>query len=419
MKTWVAALKWVGFWLACTIVVTVLNILTLFSPPMTPDVAEARGFSQDTAYVAGLGPVAVNIDSFDFVKSAADPATALDSTDWRQQRPLLSLMIWVLAKPVQVVPAELTDGPDWLTFNGWLDEYHGYIALNALLLGAGLAMFLRLLPAKTLSQWLASLPFIVMLSINEVTRAFFWTAHEQMFTIAVASGAMLAFVRAWQHRLDANWALVGVSALLAAGLLAYGTTIIIFVGLALIFAARRAWRQLGLLSAITLGPYLLWYVFVRLTTGGFFVYESYKNRTFVWIFDAAKQGPNEVVSAIEGKIYGFWQVGEYVLANPLLILTFMTLLTFLFANFRDIDTTLISSAALYFFLAAGFFWAFGGYSTRHAWALVPGVLLAGAAIAIGGYKSARRNWRWVYPTSGIALTATYAYVWTTTGGPYG
>ena len=413
------AARLIGLWLVCTIVVTVLNVLTLFSPPLTPDIAEAKGFSKDTALVAGLGPVAVNIDAFEFVKSAADPATALNPTDWRQQRPLLSLTVWALAKPVQIIPPEFTTGPEWLRFNGWLDEYHGYLVLNAFLLGAGLAMFLRLLPLRSATAWLTALPFLVWLTINEVTRAFFWTAHEQMFTIAVATGSMLAFTRAWQHRLDQPIPLIGVSAILAAGLLAYGTTIIVFAGLFLIFLFRRNWRQLATLSGVTLLPYALWYLFVRTTTGAFFVYESYKNRTFVWVFDAAEGGLQNLWNESKGKIYGFWQVSEYVLANPLLLLTLVILLTFLFANFTQVNVTLISASALYFLLAAGFFWAFGGYSTRHAWAMVPALLLGGAAIGLGGLATAREGWRWVYPTMGLSVTAVYVYVWTTTGGPYG
>jgi hypothetical protein len=413
------AARLIGLWLICTVVVTVLNVLTLFSPPMTPEIAEAKGLSKDTAFVAGLGPVAVNIDSYGFVQSAADPATALAPTDWRQQRPLLSLTVWALAKPVQVIPPEFTTGPEWLRFNGWLDEYHGYLVLNAFLLGAGLAMFLRLLPIKGLTAWLTTLPFLVWLTINEVTRAFFWTAHEQMFTIAVATGGMLAFTRAWQHRLDSPGPLIGVSAVLAAGLLAYGTTVIVFVGLFLIFLVRKNWRQLAILSAVTVLPYAIWYAFVRITTGGFYVYESYKNRTFVWVFDAAKGGVGDLWAESKGKIYGFWQVSEYVLANPLALLTLVILLTFLFANLTKVDVRLISAAALYFLLAAGFFWAFGGYSTRHAWAMVPAILLSGAAVGLGGSETMRAKWRWVYPTMGVSVTALYVYVWTTTGGPYG
>ncbi|HEU0298235.1 MAG TPA: hypothetical protein VFR37_02250 [Longimicrobium sp.] len=355
--------------------------------------AEANLRCLNPVNLGGRLHVDLSCDSGMFLLLAEEPGRVLreDFRIW-QSRPLFGGLGWVLSQPFRAVGMEAVGrrlpASAWAPGRGGAPEgrmlpyYAGFIVLNALLLAAALMLFRRLIGARSYRDPAIVLPAAVLLA-NEVTRAYFWTPHLQMFNIFVPVLSLWLF--GWlQPRLGTlGWPrAAGIGVALGVGALAYGAFAVPAAGAALLLLARggtparRAARAAALLAAFAL-PIAAWTAFVVARTGSFYSHEIVRYRQFVWLADAAATGPAAFLATLAANLGQYAMVLGRVAAFPALVVTVLALALHLPGGARRPEGHPRRAAAVLVYLLVGipFFALMGFYATRLAWTVVPALLV--------------------------------------------
>lgn len=272
--------------------------------------------------------ISLNCDSPEFMRLANTPSALLEPNNTRTSRPTMILaasglaaviaplvpspgMVGVAASrkdidPSRAASAMRTMGP----------AYVAYLILNvAILCGAFLVMRHMMVgaagpvarPFADANLAMVVTGFGLLLISNDVVKAFVWSPHTQLFNVLVPVLCIWALWMSWQSRLVERWYAVPMALGIGFGVAAYAT---FFVCLACMLApwvvrqwltgfpygAGRIVLRTTVVAAATLLPYLAWYLFVKGTTGSFYVHEAKFNQV-IWIADAWRSGPTTVVLA--------------------------------------------------------------------------------------------------------------------------
>ncbi|NVO85630.1 hypothetical protein [Hymenobacter terrestris] len=267
-----------------------------FSPaPLTED--EYCGTYLHLSSFAGF---MANCDGFEYMESARYPARLLEPQAVRQSRPLYVLLGTAVGYPVTWVMQGLQAGgllPAAVVaklpakYQPLLGFYIGYVLLNfGLLLGALLLfrhLYYRLTDGRGQPLVLAAL--LVFLISNQVTKAFFWTVHQQMFTFLVPLALLWL---ALQLRQQPRWraALLGLALLGGLLALAYGSFVLVLP--VLIYGLWLLRRQKPLLTltarallltSLFVLPTLLWILLLQLRGVAYYNHEAEAYHQLVWL----------------------------------------------------------------------------------------------------------------------------------------
>ena len=294
------------------------------------------------------GPIHLtkNCDSEEFQYLARDPALMLtEERKTRQNRPLYPALGWLIAAPIRLSGLESLGarilgrqdaGESGPAPGRYFPEYVAFIVINLVLLAVSVIILLRLLGARSVFETAALLP-ASMLLINEVTKAFFWTPHQQIFNVFVP--VMTIYLYRWmQTRLPAmQWTTVSaVGIALGVASLAYGVfavsaagaVLCLVVGGRLHSSRRLFWRRAldsTLLLAAFFAPVLAWTAFVIARTGSFYSQEIDLFRQFVWMIDSLRsEGLQGLASDMIRRLPAFSETFMAVIWFPLLVLTAVT-----------------------------------------------------------------------------------------------
>ncbi len=283
--------RWRPLILGTTIGVGLLTFLTLFRP--LPDESELDCPTSRVIHLNGAMGIVWNCDSSLFQEVSAHPGKLLEENHPRQARPTYALVGWLLVQTVGRFSGLFGLG-DWQGEDA--RPYVSLVLLNVLVLIAATALFIRiLLPLGT--PWLLAAVLTVPVAYNHVTVEWTLTPHQQIFAMLVPVVTVLVTRRAllappsWRTAL--GW---GLAVGLAAN--AYGSWLIAVpvVALALWLASRdrpgvvRAGAFVGGAAA----PLLAWMLVCKIVAGSYYNHEAVFYRQFVWILDAAGQGPGEL-----------------------------------------------------------------------------------------------------------------------------
>jgi hypothetical protein len=336
----------------------------------------------------GLGFV-VNHDSYGYLEVAQEPGRLLKPREVRQSRPLYALLGAAVGYPLTAALAgagRLGLTPRWppeeQRFYGF---YGGYVLLNGLALLASLLLFRKLFEEFTVGRGQAWQFYALawVLVANPITKAFFWTAHQQMLAFLVPLFCLwLALAvgrRAW-----GGWPLAGLAFGLGWLPLVYGSFGLAWPALAYgawraeASAGRRGWGLAGrlLLSAALFAlPTLLWIALLRAVGTTYYNHEAVRYHQLVWLLDAAAQpGLGGVVAD---------KLGSYLASLHLMSLWLLGTAGLLLATWwrqrRRAATLLLpapAAAALGWVGGCfiGFFALLGYYPERLAYTLLPLVL---------------------------------------------
>ncbi|WP_426493269.1 hypothetical protein [Hymenobacter sp. 102] len=241
-----------------------------------------------------------NCDGFVYMEGARHPARLLEPREVRQSRPLFILLgtavgypiTWAVqglqtsgllsARAVQKLPAK---------YRPLLGFYIGYVLLNYAVLLAALLLFRHLyyrLTAGRGSPWVLTALQVFLIS-NQITKAFFWTVHQQMFTFLVP--LVLLHVALQLHESDQwrGW-LPGLAMLGGLLTLAYGSFVLLLPVLLYGLWLRR--QQLTvertllgatLLILLFTGPTLLWIGLLKLRGVTYYNHEAEAYGQLVWL----------------------------------------------------------------------------------------------------------------------------------------
>ena len=418
-----------------------------------------------------FGPlhVVINCDSYEFVKLADNPALLL--TDERsklwQSRPLYPVLGYFAAMPfkasgilIQVgmsvigikggmvieasgksvnfnsVRYEIDDTAKSvvmaqgksINFSSMISGYLGYLTINMALLVIALIIFCRLLSnSSQISTWLI-FPASLLL-VNEVSKAFFWTPHLQIFNILYPILTIGIGCKIIENRTIRLKKILLIGMAIGVACLIYGAFIVTAFSAAGALLIKQEsngkfWRSRVLpascLLLATIVPILTWIGIVKLFCGSFYSHEIQVHRQFVWIFDAARLGWVNFSTVALANISTFYSMLAAVSIFPLLVLATVrisvSILQPKMLNIPLAQTRNIASAmGCYFCAAIPFYALMGFHATRLVWCLtVPLILL----IAID-LRNIEANYKSRVPSLvSIIVTVLYIAFWTMSAGPY-
>jgi len=265
-----------------------------------------------------FGPFGVSIicDAPAYMNAALKPSSLLKKEATWQSRPGYPFLAYALMLPFKWVHQGILGGLHEQFFLNFAPLL-AYLALNLafLFLAARLAT-LALFRASVIDAprhypcgWRQPFLFVLLLLFfNDVTKAFLWTPHTQMFNIFTPSFALFALIAV--ARADRpQTTLLPLAFAGGFGTLIYGTFAVTIPALAAglwlnhaLLRPSRLWP--ALLTLIAAGfvfalPGSLWFGFVWLKTGSFFSLEIEKYRQVVWMADVYTQfGPLKLMAGI-------------------------------------------------------------------------------------------------------------------------
>jgi hypothetical protein len=278
----------------------------------------------------GLGFI-VNHDSYGYLDVAQAPGRLLLPQEVRQSRPLYALLGAVVGYPLTAalgLAGCLGLAPAWLPaelrFYGF---YSGYVLLNGLTLLASLLLFSRLFDALTAGRGEAwqcyGLAWILV--ANPITKAFFWTAHQQMLAFLVPLFCLWLALRLAARPLPVGRLAGGAMAL---GLLplVYGSFVLAWPALAYGLVRRAGGQRWGslagrlALSALLFGlPTLAWIALLRAHGTTYYNHEAVRYHQLVWLPEAwARPWPEfsaEVLTKLRGYVASLQVMGAWLLVG--------------------------------------------------------------------------------------------------------
>lgn len=347
----------------------------LFSPPPTGGADEFWG------YYNALNPqmgFVVNGDAYDYVADAQRPGLLLAPRQVRQSRPLYIVAGAVAGRVLRPVAGLLPAGfyqavlpaqtPTFLQF------YAGYVGLNFAVLLGSLLLFRRLYRqfAGERGDRLVFYGLAVFLISNQITKAFFWTAHQQMFTFFTPLFC-LALVLYLQRRPLRQFQLAGLALGLGLLPLVYGNFVLC---LPCLWYGGLRWQdtpvgrlpgQVLLLGLLFMLPTLGWIGILHLHGVAYYNHEAERFRQLVWVLDYWQISPG----AFGAKL---WENLLTFLANLPAIAPFLIvagLLALVPRRPLGSPTADRTALALVFGLFFVFFALLGYYPARLTYCLVP------------------------------------------------
>jgi len=367
------------------LLVIFISILWLFSPrPTSPGDYCGHYVSINSR----MGFV-VNCDAGTYAAPAERPARLMQSQEVRQSRPLYVLLGTIIGYPLGGLARLFVPGIDPRT------PFHvGFAMLNLVLLASSVLLFDALLSSAGVDR-LVIIPLAVFLIANDVTKAFVWTAHQQMFSLFTPLVALYLYQRiAGSPALPRLrfWALS-----LALGLLplVYGNFLVILPTLLVADALATGWNRggkfagmvsrFGLAIVAFLLPTIAWIALVTWRSGSYYNHEMVVYRQLIWMADAAQTGVGGFLRTAAHNTRSF--AATFVTPEMLPFLGVCVLIPLSrtmrpadprpapFGIDRRIDARACLVVDAVFFL---FLWALGYYQTRLTYSLIPPALCLGA-----------------------------------------
>lgn len=370
-----------------------------------------------------------NCDSHGFIELAHDPRKIVGNK-W-QARPLYLVLGWIMAIPFRVprsvaYRAGLTRDP----FSNPDPYYAGFVLLNWLLMVGAAWVFLLLVGPGSLFESRILLPLTILL-VNEVTKAFFWTPHLQIFNVFVPLFivAMVAWLDERVSRMTwRSFALVGV--LLGLASLLYGVFVIAVLALtvALVRDTLRNKRNklpaiasAGAMLAAFLVPIELWRWLVISKTGAFSVLEIYRYHQFVWITEDIAQTPRRLLPDLVQNIGVFLHTLPVVIVFPALVICGVVIAAQALEKPMTASansTRVLRGILSYYAVSIPFYALMGFYATRLSWALVPplALILSFAIKSLDGGMSEAQRRR--LKAALAVMSCVYVAYWIGVHGPY-
>ncbi|MBX0291308.1 hypothetical protein K3G63_12720 [Hymenobacter sp. HSC-4F20] len=366
----------------CTLLILLATVSFLFSPPPKTE-AEYCGTYLHLTSFAGF---TANCDGFVYMEDARHPARLLEPKEVRQSRPLFILLGSAVGYPcawaVQGLTAAGLLPPQLLAhlparYQPLLGFYIGYVLLNYVVLLGSMLLFTRLY--HHLTQGRGSRPVLVALLVffasNQVTKAFFWTVHQQMFTLLVPLCCVYLLLESTRPDLRrpgriAAWALL--TGLLA---LVYGSFVLVLPCLLYSVWQQNKLRRLPYFLILGVGvgllfllPTLAWIGLLRLQGVTYYNHEAEAYHQLVWLLDIFRLPGAGFAVVVQ-------QNASRFLATLPAVGLFVGLVLGLFGWWRyarwPVERQPVEVLVGLLLLFAGFFAGLGYYQERLTFILVP------------------------------------------------
>jgi hypothetical protein len=399
--------EWIGAWLVGIVILLLVRWRDLATPRLdvvSPGPRRARWGLITTGSLAGvlagahfllLAPMAkslfcaqpirvnrfmaypLNCDSPLFMKLAQHPRVLLQYNDLRQSRPGYVAVGAVLTRVLGPVASHL--GLDRAYGEPTRPSYIPLILINLVVIVAAVALLAWLL-GRFGTPVAVVIALCSLLVLNDLMKAFFWTPHQQMFTLLVPL-ATIAFGR-WVILRKPSWpimATVGFGLGLAS--LVYANWLITVAVLAIILLARG---RRGLAAAAALcGTFAIlpvfWIWLCKRLSGSYYNQEVARYHEFIWLPEAAGKGWHALTSGLEVASVG--SMREVLGADALVIAVLAGLVVAAvlarvkLTSASPEESALLVASGLTIALSLLFGWGIGIYATRIMFAAFPAILV--------------------------------------------
>ena len=284
-----------------SILILLSNACFLYSPKPTIDTEFWGEYVPLNPYAGFI----LNYDSNEYIESAMSPSVLLRENYVRQSRPLYSVVASCVGYTVHYISSPFKNLFE-LTLKKSM--YVGYVFLNFTILLLSLYFFdkiVRILTAGNIS-YTTTLMLSVFIASNFMTKAFFWTAHQQMFAFLIPLFCIYISIKWLKVMSTKNIYLYFF--MLGLGMLMYGSFLILFVS-ALLYLCYILYDDKKLMSNHTFGflfiscilfllPTLLWILFLKYKGIEYYNHEIVRYRQLVWIIDSLSVSPTNFATAL-------------------------------------------------------------------------------------------------------------------------
>jgi len=293
-----------------TILILLLNICFLFSPKPTPDTnfwGEYIPLNTHTGFIR-------NRDSNEFIESAISPSALIRENYVRQSRPFYIIVASGIGYGIYYTSAIFKSV---YVLNYAKSMYISYVCLNFIILLLALILFEKIAIILTSN----AIPFVVILTLsvfiasNFMTKAFFWTAHQQMMAFLMPLLSIYIAMHI-NKGIQAKW-MFALFFMMGVGMLAYGSFLILFsvfmMQLCYIYYKEKKIFTFKFIAFLGVGcllffaPTVLWICFLKYTGVEYYSHEVVQYRQFVWMIDALSVSVPVFVSTFYINVLDFFK----------------------------------------------------------------------------------------------------------------
>ena len=359
----------------------------------------------------------LNCDSAVFMKDAQDPIRLFNSSSVYQDRPLPTLIVSTLSKIWHyfAFPDYYRNvvGNSGISYNYSLVTYGCFILINAIVLSIACWLGLNL-TSKFFTKNKIDLAFypvvacliVSVISMNEITKTFFWTPHSQMFNLLLP--IYLFYLLQFRNiSVSSKFYIYNCFALYIL-LFSYAFFILLVLPLIII-----RWKSFKLRASIILFVTMVYFsypVFMELLGGEYYSLGFEKYRLFLWFFDALSGDTGAPL--IKDNFY------EFIKTFPVLpiCLISLILLYILLQNKKIIILIfkLVNVEFLLFFIYLSFLSVYGYYARRLTYSLIIFLILILVKIVMYNFRIISA--KLLMPTS-VMICGFIFYSWLFTNGP--
>ena len=402
------------------LLILILHVSLLFSPP-----PETGKTDPNVRYVSinRYAGFFLNPDTYGFIFPAIKPGLLIINRSQRQSRPLfiltgsaigysINFLTWPIRQQITNFYRKFWRGTyseKQILLIG--DFYLGYLLVNLLILWIALYLFEKIFfdsrnAGPKGRNCYKYFPMIFIAS-NPVTKAFFWTVHQQMFALLTPILCVYILYRFYRITVAVSYMKM-LGFFLAAGLLLlmYGNFILLLPVLLICFIRNlkeyksfKQWpgalmKASGLIMAFFL-PTILWIGILKGYGVSYYNFEMQEYHQVIWIPEALNHSVSLFLTQLRENTLEYFQT-----MRQLLILMFFSLIIFAYSKFdipwgnRFLRGVLF--IIFYFFL---FYWLLGFYEARLTNTLIPLIV----CFWLAGLQQRIREKKMIFILSSLAL----------------
>lgn len=408
------------------LIIFITNLCFLFSPEPQNKEMPAGHCKHSYVRLNKYMGFPMSCDAVTFMRSAVDPSYLLQPGFIRQSRPLYVIMgtvvsyfVYYITYPFhnwaekhlrQILSQDFSDN-ELKKSTLYLSSYIGFILINATILLISFFLFEKIV--KQLSgPWkngrVLFILFLLMLASNQLTKSFFWTAHQQIFNILTPLLCVYTGIKIVKAGMSPGKILL-LSFTGGLLLLVYGNSLLLLTTIlfCFVFTAKKNWTSnkiriviMSLLMIILFFlPAACWILLLKSRGVDFFSSEITEFRQFVWITDAIRDPGKSFFHELYINSVAFIKTfGSLFFSMGLLFIVSLHKKIFFSKipvpeagkSVSSIQTFLFRLIIFEFFL---FFWLLGYYADRLTFSIAP-LFLCLAALIINQNKIGK-NLKWL------------------------
>jgi hypothetical protein len=402
------------------LLIMVLNICLLFSPQPKTGTTDPNGRYISLNSYAGFF---LNPDTYGFIFPAIHPSLLFENRALRQSRPLYILAGSALGRSITFLSWPLHQ--QLFRFYGkfWRGTYPrenillignfylGYFFLNILILWTALFLFekiFNILVRRTERSQFCAYLLKVFIASNPITKAFFWTVHQQMFAMLTPLLCIYILFRLCQpERVDSLLHMAGFFFIAGLLLLMYGNFLLMLPALLYCFLYQKIktvrsgfgttiFLRCVLLIILFFIPTICWISILRLKGVVYYSFEVNYYHQLIWIPETLNRSFSQFIRQFLSNSF------HYILTmKQLLILSVFSIILLgsgkIYISRTENFFVSILFVLLSFFL---FYWLLGFYEERLTDTLIPLIICFWVVMIRQKIVTAR----YIYLLSSLALT---------------